>query len=80
VRMAVTWAGARIVVTWAIARKAAELILPMSLETLTALTWVMVCSAAQSSQIEMVLVWAFARKTVELVLPMTLETLGGIDV
>ena len=32
------------VVTWAVARKAVDLILPMSLETLKALTWDMVCS------------------------------------
>jgi hypothetical protein len=42
------------VVTWAIARKAVQLLLPMSLETLKALTWDMVCFAVPSSQIEMV--------------------------
>ena len=41
-------------VTWAVARKAVELILPMSLETLKALTWDMVCFAVPSSQIELV--------------------------
>ena len=42
------------VVTWAVARKAVDLILPMSLETLKALTWDMVCFAVPSSQVELV--------------------------
>jgi hypothetical protein len=48
------WRAWRMVVTWAIARKAVEMILPMPLETLKALTWDMVCFAVPSSQIEMV--------------------------
>jgi hypothetical protein len=43
-----------VVVTWAVARKAVGLILPMSLDTLTAPTWDMVCFAVPSSQIELV--------------------------
>jgi hypothetical protein len=52
--MMATGAIARMVVPWAIARKALELILPMSLETLKALTWVMVYFEVPSSQIDMV--------------------------
>ena len=48
------WRAWRLVVTWAVARKAVAHILPMSLETLKALTWDMVCFAVPSSQVEMV--------------------------
>jgi hypothetical protein len=48
------WRAWRLVVTWAVARKAVRDILPMSLDTLKALTWDMVCFAVPSSQIEMV--------------------------
>ena len=48
------WRAWRLVVTWAVARKAVDLILPMSIDTLKALTWDMVCFAVPSSQIEMV--------------------------
>ena len=48
------WRAWRLVVTWAVARKAVDLILPMSLETLKALTWDMVCFAVPSSQVELV--------------------------
>ena len=48
------WRAWRLVVTWAVARKAVDLILPMSMDTLKALTWDMVCFAVPSSQIEMV--------------------------
>ena len=48
------WRAWKLVVTWAVARKAVELILPMTLDTLKALTWDMVCFAVPSSQIELV--------------------------
>jgi len=48
------WRAWRLVVTWAVARKAVHDILPMSLDTLKALTWDMVCFAVPSSQIELV--------------------------
>ena len=48
------WRAWRLVVTWAVARKAVLDILPMSLDTLKALTWDMVCFAVPSSQIELV--------------------------
>ena len=48
------WRAWRLVVTWAVARKAVAHILPMSLETLKALTWDMVCFAVPSSQVAMV--------------------------
>jgi hypothetical protein len=44
----------RLVITWAVARKVVQDILPMSLDTLKALTWDMVCFAVPSSQIELV--------------------------
>ena len=46
-------------ITWAVARKAVALILPMSLDTLKALTWDLVCFAVPSSQVE--LVWKAVR-------------------
>ena len=50
------WCAWRLVITWAVARKAVPDILPMSLETLKALTWDLVCFAVLSlSQIELVL-------------------------
>jgi hypothetical protein len=48
------WRAWRLVVTWAVARKAVHDILPMSLDTLKALTWDLVCFAVPSSQIELV--------------------------
>ena len=48
------WRAWRLVVTWAVARKAVHAILPMSLETLKALTWDLVCFAVPSSQVELV--------------------------
>ena len=48
------WRAWRLVVTWAVARKAVDSILPMSLDTLKALTWDMVCFAVPSSQVELV--------------------------
>ena len=44
----------RLVVTWAVARKAVKDILPMKLDTLKALTWDLVCFHVPSSQIELV--------------------------
>ena len=45
----------RLVITWAVARKAVQDMLPMSLDTHKALmTWDMVCFAVPSSQIELV--------------------------
>ena len=44
----------RLVITWAVARKVVHDILPMSLETLKAVTLNLVCFAVQSSQIESV--------------------------
>ena len=51
------WRALRLVITWAVARKAIRLILSVSLDTLKALTWVLVCFLVQSSQVEMVKVW-----------------------
>ena len=48
------WRAWRLVVTWAVARNVVPDILPMSLETLKALTWDLVCFAVPSSQIEVV--------------------------
>ena len=48
------WRAWLLVITWAVARKAVRLILPMSLDTLKALTWDLVCFAVPSSQVEMV--------------------------
>ena len=48
------WRAWRLVVTWAVARKAVLDILPMPLDTLKALTWDMVCFAVPSSQIKLV--------------------------
>ena len=48
------WRAWRLVVTWAVARNVVPDILPMSLETLKALTWDLVCFAVPSSQIELV--------------------------
>ena len=48
------WRAWRLVITWAVARRAVQDILPMSLDTLKALTWDMVCFAVPSSQIELV--------------------------
>ena len=45
---------AGVVVTWVVARNVVLDILPMSLETLKALTWDLVCFAVPSSQIEVV--------------------------
>ena len=44
----------RLVVTWAVARKAVLDILPISLEMLKALTWDLVCFAVLPSRIELV--------------------------
>ena len=52
---AVYWRAWRLVITWAVARKAVQDILPMSLNTLKALTWDMICFAVPSSQIELLL-------------------------
>ena len=48
------WRAWRLVVTWAVARRAVTSILPMSLATLKALTWDLVCFAVPTSQIEAV--------------------------
>ena len=48
------WRAWRLVVTWAVARKAVKDVLPMKLDTLKALTWDLVCFHVPSSQIEMV--------------------------
>lgn len=48
------WRAWRLVVTWAVARRAVPDILPMSLVTLKALTWDLVCFAVPTSQIELV--------------------------
>ena len=48
------WRAWRMVVTWAVARRAVREILPMPLLTLKALTWDLVCFAVPSSQIELV--------------------------
>jgi hypothetical protein len=45
------WRAWRLLFTWAVARRD---ILPMSLDTLKALTWDLVCFAIPSSQIELV--------------------------
>jgi hypothetical protein len=48
------WRAWRLVVTWGVARKALGTVLPMSLTTLKALTWDLVCSAEPTSQVELV--------------------------
>ena len=53
------WRAWLLVITWAVARKAVELILPMSLDTLKALTRDLVCFAVPSSQVE--IVWKAVR-------------------
>jgi hypothetical protein len=53
------WRAWRLVITWAVARQAVHDMLPMSLDTLKALTWDLICFAVPSSQIE--LVWKSAR-------------------
>jgi hypothetical protein len=48
------WRAWRLVVTWGVARKALGAVLPMSLTTLKALTWDLVCLAVPTSQVELV--------------------------
>ena len=48
------WRAWRLVVTWGVARKALGSVLPMSPETLNALTWDLVCFAVPTSQVELV--------------------------
>ena len=48
------WRAWCLVVTWGVARKALGAVLPMSLTTLKALTWELVCFAAPTSQVELV--------------------------
>ena len=48
------WRAWRLVVTWGVARKALGAVLPMSLTTLKALTWDLVCFAVPTSQVELV--------------------------
>jgi hypothetical protein len=48
------WRALRLLVTWAVARKTVHDILPMSLDTLKALTWDLLCFAVPSSQIKLV--------------------------
>jgi hypothetical protein len=48
------WRAWRLVVTWEVARKALCAVLPMSLTTLKALTWDLVCFAMPTSQVELV--------------------------
>jgi hypothetical protein len=48
------WRAWRLVVTWGVARKAMGAVLPMSLTTLKALTWDLVCFAVPTSQVELV--------------------------
>ncbi len=44
----------RLVITWGVARKALGAVLPMSLTTLKALTWDLVCFAVPTSQVKLI--------------------------
>jgi hypothetical protein len=48
------WRAWGLVVTWGVALKALDAVLPMSLTTLKALTWDLVCFAVPTSQVELV--------------------------
>jgi hypothetical protein len=48
------WRAWRLVVSWGVACKALGAVLPMSLTTLRALTWDLVCFAVPTSQVELV--------------------------
>jgi hypothetical protein len=48
------WRAWRLVITWGLARQALGVVLPMSLTTLKALTWDLVCFAVPTLQLELV--------------------------